>query len=159
MATRVAEAATLVAAEPAAALELWTDLERWPAFVEGFARVVERTGEWPGEGAAVVWDSIPQGRGRVTERVSAYAEPGAEGSGLLVTAVSDDTLVGEQTVAFHPADGGTRVELDLSYELAQPGPLSALTDFLFIRRALRDALRRTLERFAVEAEAGPPPGD
>jgi len=157
---RVAEAGTIVALDPARTLELWADLDRWPAFIEGFARIVERTGEWPLEGSAVLWESIPDGRGRVRERVTAHAAPGARGSGspgsgLLVTAVEDDTLAGTQTVAFHPIVGGTRVELDLSYELTQAGPLGAVTDFVFIRRALRDALRRTLLYFAAEAEQEP----
>jgi hypothetical protein len=47
---------------------------------------------------------------------------------------------------------GTRVELTLDYELSKYGPLRAVADVLFIRRALRDALRRTLRRFAIEAE-------
>jgi hypothetical protein len=43
------------------------------------------------------------------------------------------------------------VGLELEYELTKSGPLAALTDVLFIRRALTDALRRTLRRFGVEA--------
>jgi hypothetical protein len=42
--------------------------------------------------------------------------------------------------------------LELEYELTGAGPLAALTDALFIRRALRDMLRRTVSRFAVEAQ-------
>ncbi|MEX2253724.1 MAG: SRPBCC family protein [Thermoleophilaceae bacterium] len=155
---RVAEAGAIVPLEPARALALWTDLDRWPMFVEGFARLSQRSEEWPREGAEIVWESIPEGRGRVTERVQAYAEPGAEGSGLLVTAIEDDSLAGEQTAAFHPVEEGTRVELDLAYELTDAGFLAPVTDFIFIRRALRDALRRTLVHFAAEAAEGPPPG-
>jgi hypothetical protein len=44
------------------------------------------------------------------------------------------------------------VSLRLEYELTKDGPLSALADVLFIRRAVRDALGRTLRRYAVEAE-------
>ncbi len=40
----------------------------------------------------------------------------------------------------------------LDYELAKYGPLAGIADAIFIRRALRDALRRTLYRFVVEAE-------
>ncbi len=149
---RVAEAATIVALEPAEAMALWADLERWPMFVEGFARVVERRGAWPQQGSAIVWESIPDGRGRVSERVTAYSEPSKGGAGLLVTAVEDDTLAGEQTAAFDAVEEGTRVELELAYGLQRGGPLSVLTDFIFIRRALRDALRRTLLHFAAEAQ-------
>ncbi len=44
------------------------------------------------------------------------------------------------------------MELRLEYELARSGPLRGVADVLFIRRALRDSLRRTLDRFAVEVE-------
>jgi hypothetical protein len=43
------------------------------------------------------------------------------------------------------------VELRLDYELANPGPFRAIADVLFIRRALTQALNRTLARFATEA--------
>ena len=41
--------------------------------------------------------------------------------------------------------------MDLDYTLTEGGPLSGITDLLFIRRALTDAIRRTLRRFATEA--------
>jgi hypothetical protein len=55
-----------------------------------------------------------------------------------------------QTVAFEALEGGVSVRLGLRYELAAAGPLARLTDVLFIRRALADSLRRTLERFGRE---------
>ena len=51
-----------------------------------------------------------------------------------------------------PAGDGSEAELSLEYELAKYGPLRGVADALFIRRALRDMLRRTLRRFAIEAE-------
>ena len=42
--------------------------------------------------------------------------------------------------------------VELDYELTKYGPLRAVADVIFIGRALRDSLRRTLGRFAVEAE-------
>ena len=45
MRTATAEAEVRLA--PEAALRLWTDLSRWPTFVEGFARVVEVDPGWP----------------------------------------------------------------------------------------------------------------
>ena len=66
---RTARAQGLVPLEPGAALALWTDTGRWPSFVEGFARVVERSEDWPGQEERVVWESIPGARGRVTEKV------------------------------------------------------------------------------------------
>jgi hypothetical protein len=144
--SRTARAAALVQLDPEGARELWTDLRRWPTFVEGFAHVVEVSPEWPAEGSKLVWRSGPGGRGTVTERV-VESSPSA-----LRTQVFEDALSGEQTVTFEPGDEGTRVQLRVEYDLTSSGPLRALSDLLFIRRALRDALRRTLDRFAVEAE-------
>jgi hypothetical protein len=126
-------------------MRLWTDVERWPTFVEGFSHVVEVSADWPEEGARLVWQSNPSGRGRVTEKVV------ESGAALVRTQVYEDALVGEQAVSFEPAEEGTRMELRLDYELAQSGPLRGVADVLFIRRALNQALTRTLARFATEA--------
>ena len=143
---RTAKAQTLVTLEPPAARELWSDPRRWASFVEGFARVREASGDWPGEGAKLVWESIPAGRGRVTERV---VESETQS---FATEVFDDSLHGTQRARFEPEEDGTRVVVELEYELTKYGPLRAVADLIFIRRALRDSLRRTLGRFAVEAE-------
>ena len=143
---RVARAGARVALEPAAAAELWADVTRWPSFVEGFGHVVSLDPDWPRKGAKVVWQSVPDGRGRVTESV-------LEHRGLtLRTQVFEEALAGRQTARFEPAPGGSVVDVQLEYDLARYGRLSGLADLIFIRRALRDALRRTLRRFSVEAE-------
>jgi uncharacterized membrane protein len=144
--SRVARAATVVPLAPEGALALWTDVGRWPTFVEGFARRLELSGEWPAEGARIVWESGPGGRGRVTERVVEH------GTGRFETRVSEEALQGRQALSVSEDAEGTRVELSLDYELTKYGPLRAVADVLFIRRAQRDALRRTLRRFATEAE-------
>ena len=42
--------------------------------------------------------------------------------------------------------------VEIDYELNEGGPLRALADVIFVRRkAPCDSIRRTLERFAVEA--------
>ena len=129
------------------AFGLWTDLTRWPTFVDGFGHVDRVSGGWPDEGAQLVWRSGPAGRGLVTEKVVA-SEPGAR----FVTQVFEERMRGAQAVTFTPTDeDSTRVDIELDYQLTQGGPLKAVTDFLFIRRALTDALRRTLRRFATEA--------
>jgi hypothetical protein len=46
-----------------------------------------------------------------------------------------------------------QITLELDYELKRPGVGGALTDLFFVRRALRESLRRTLDRFAIELEA------
>ena len=117
--------------------------------MEGFGHVLEVDAAWPDTGSKAVWDSIPGGRGRVTELVLERAD------GRLVTQVFEEALAGTQTFAVvpGPADGGSIVELTLEYELGRRrDPSAGSSDALFIRRALRDALRRTLRRFAVEAE-------
>jgi hypothetical protein len=144
---RVARAETEVALTPEAALRLWTDVARWPSFVEGFAHVVEHDPEWPAEGSRVVWESIPAGRGRVTEKVT--EPPSGE---RFATLVFEDRMAGRQVVRAAEAAGGARVELSMEYTLTRYGPLAFAADALFIRRALRDSLRRTIERFRVEAE-------
>ena len=132
---------------PAAAAEtLWTDVRRWPTFVEGFARVQRVDPDWPAPGSKVVWESIPGGRGQVTERVVEHE------SGRFAVEVYEEALSGRQTLTFEPdEEHGTLVTLELDYGLTRAGPLRALADVLFIRRALSDALARTLRRFATEA--------
>ncbi|HYP49125.1 MAG TPA: SRPBCC family protein [Thermoleophilaceae bacterium] len=143
---RSASAQAPVALEPAAALALWVDTGRWPTFVEGFGHTASLARDWPREGASHVWESRPGGRGRVTERVL------QTGASSLKVQLFEERLTGEQTVIFEPREEGSLMELRLDYELSQGGPLRAVADALFIRRALRDALRRTVQRFAVEAE-------
>jgi hypothetical protein len=122
-------------------------VSRWSSFVEGFARELERTPEWPAAGSRVVWESTPAGRGRVTEKVVE-----GEGPDRFVTLVFEDRLHGTQTFRVVESEGGSRAELALEYALTKYGPLGAVADAVFIRRAIRDSLRRTLFRFAVEAE-------
>jgi hypothetical protein len=131
---------------PPEVLRLWSDIERWPSFVEGFARRLELTEAWPEPGGRVVWESAPDGRGRVTETVTESAPD------RFSTQVFEKALMGTQTLRVLPASDGSEVELSLEYELTRYGPLGGVADALFIRRALRDALRRTLFRFGVEAE-------
>jgi hypothetical protein len=131
---------------PAEVLRLWSDVDRWPSFVEGYARRLELAGGWPEPGGRVVWESTPDGRGRVTEAVKEN-EPDR-----FSTQVFEKALTGTQTLRALPANGGSEVELALEYELTRYGPLGAVADALFIRRALRDSLRRTLYRFTIEAE-------
>jgi hypothetical protein len=135
-----------------AAERLWYDTSRWPSFVDGFARLVALEGAWPSAGSRVVRESTPAGRGRVEETVLAH-EPGSGQT----SRVEDPRLRGEQSVRFEVLEDGVAVTLELDYRLAQRDPLSGLVDVLFIRRALRDSLQRTLDHFARELadELGP----
>jgi hypothetical protein len=127
---------------------LWLDLDRWPAFVDGFRAIARREGNWPHTGARIVWDALRNGRGRVVEQVTDF-EPGV----TQLVRVEDPQLRGTQRVRFAAYEGGCEISLELDYALKEPGIAGRLTDVLFVRRALGDALRRTLRRFAVELEA------
>ena len=143
---RIARAEGQVPLTPEAALRLWTDVSRWPSFVEGFGGLLELDPGWPAEGSRAIWESVPAGRGRVTEK-AAESDPGR-----FATLVFEDRLAGLQTFRALESETGARVELSLEYTLTRYGPLGAVADAIFIRRALRDSLRRTLTRFGVEAE-------
>ena len=142
-------AAITVAGLASEAEDLWYDPQRWAAWIDGFGHVAKLEGDWPHEGARLLWDSPPQGRGRVEELVTAY-----EARTGHTLAVEDGKLRGTQTVAFEVASGDdVRVTLTLDYELKQRNLLTPLLDPLFIRRALRESLRRTLVRFGHERRA------
>jgi uncharacterized membrane protein len=142
----VARAATLVPLAPEEAYDLWTDIRRWPTFVDGFGHPERVDESWPQQGAKLVWKSVPGGRGAVTERV-VKAEPPR----MHEVTVFEEKLDGTQTVTFTPDADGTRVDLTLDYNVSVGGPLKPIVDVLFIRRAQNDALARTLRRFATEA--------
>lgn len=145
------QAQTVVDGRISEAEALWYDTRRWPTFVEGFHHVARREADWPAAGT-LVWDSVPQGRGRVVERVLRY-EPRVGQT----AEVEDEKSTGTQTVAFAVALDGerTRITLDLDYRLKdlRGGPLGALVDWVFIRPRQREALARTLARFARELAA------
>jgi hypothetical protein len=132
---------------------LWYDHRRWPAFVDGCKHVARVVGDWPHEGAEVIWDAYPGGRGRVLEQVRAYEA--RVGQSL---AVEDEKIRGTQRVAFAPHAGGVTVSLELDYELKDQRGLFGAFDLLFVRRPQRESLQRTLRRFAAELEAERDPG-
>ena len=120
---------------------LWFDTDRWASFVDGFAAVVSKDAGWPDSGA-LVWRSTPHGRGTVHERT---LERGA-------VEFHDDKLTGKQRVTFEPHGEHTRVTLVMEYRIEDPNPLTPMVDLLFVRRAMKDALQRTVVRFARERQ-------
>jgi uncharacterized membrane protein len=129
--------------------QVWFDPARWPSWVEGFGHVASLDDSWPEPGARLAWDSRPGGRGRVLETV-VRREPRVE----QVLDVEHGRIRGTQTVRFEGA--GTdraRIALELDYRIKQRNPLTGLVDLLFVRRVMRDSLRRTLARFATELRA------
>jgi hypothetical protein len=66
----------------------------------------------------------------------------------------DEKMSGTQSVRFAPAgDEGVLVALEQRWSLKAAYPGAALVDAIFIRRAVRDSLTRTLRRFAIELRA------
>jgi hypothetical protein len=137
-----------IAALASEAEALWYDSGRWPTFIDGLHHIARVDGDWPHAGARVLWDSNPGGRGRVQERVTAYAA--REGQTL---EVEDEKISGTQRVTFTPTERGVTVALELRYELKDAKPGMPIFDLLFIRRPQRDSLVRTLRRFRTELTA------
>jgi hypothetical protein len=132
---------------------LWYDHRRWPTFIDGLKHVARVDGDWPHAGAVVAWDSWPDGRGRVLERVVAHEARIGQ-----TLAVEDERILGTQRVAFTPHEGGVTVTLELAYEPKDTRLRRAPIDALFLRRPHREALQRTLRRFASELHAEREPG-
>ena len=99
---------------------LWYDPVRWAAWIDGFGHVVELPDGWPAEGR-LVWDSLPGGRGRVRETVTAYEARAGQ-----TLAVEDARLRGTQRVAFTPGPETVEITLSLDYELKERAPLIVL---------------------------------
>jgi hypothetical protein len=140
-----------VAASLAETWALYFDAGAWPAWVDGFGAVESSSG-YPERGGALRWRSTPAGRGLVEERVLEH-----EPRRLHRIAFSDPESEGELRTSFeietHPGgEAGTRVAQEASYRLLEAGPLTRLTDAIFIRPQIRRSLRRSLERFRAEAE-------
>jgi hypothetical protein len=143
-----AKASITVPGRAADAEALWYDPHRWQAWVDGFGHVVSLDEGWPARGAQLVWQSPPGGRGRVTERVVAYEMRIGQ-----TVEVDDPTLTGRQTVKFEPSSDEVLVTLSLEYRIKDRTPLTPVVDLLFVRRAMTDALRRTVTRFSNERKA------
>ena len=143
-----ASASISVPGRAADAEALWYDPHRWQSWIDGFGHVVTLSDGWPNRGAELVWESPPGGRGRVRERVVAYEMRTGQ-----TLEVEDATMTGRQTVAFEPGHDEVKVTLNLEYWIKDRTPLTPIVDLLFVRRAMNDALRRTVTRFANERKA------
>ena len=143
-----AKASISVPGRAADAEALWYDPHRWQAWIDGFGHVVSLSEGWPRRGAELVWESPPGGRGHVTERVVAYEMRLGQ-----TLEVEDATMTGTQKVAFEPGPEAVEVTLSLEYRIKDRTALTPVVDLLFVRRAMTDALRRTVTRFANERKA------
>jgi hypothetical protein len=143
-----ASATISVPGRAAEAEALWYDPARWASWIDGFGHVITLEGDWPEVGARVVWESPPGGRGRVQERVVAYESRTGQ-----TLDVEDATMSGRQRVEFTPGPDHVDVKLSLTYEIKDRKLITPVVDLLFVRRAMNDALRRTVTRFANERKA------
>ena len=143
-----AKASISVPGRAADAEALWYDPHRWQAWIDGFGHVISLDDGWPRRGAELVWESPPGGRGHVTERVVAYEMRLGQ-----TLEVEDATMTGTQKVAFEPGPEAVEITLSLEYRIKDRTALTPVVDLLFVRRAMTDALRRTVTRFANERKA------
>jgi hypothetical protein len=143
-----ASATISVPGRAAEAEALWYDPNRWASWVDGFGHVIKLEGDWPAVGARVIWESPPGGRGRVQERVVAYESRTGQ-----TLEVEDATMSGRQQVEFTPGSDHVDIRLSLDYEIKDRSLITPVVDLLFVRRAMNDALRRTVTRFANERKA------
>ncbi len=130
--------------------ETWAryfDPDGWTAWVEGFGHVEQSDG-YPDEGGTLRWRSNAAGRGAVTERVLTH-EPRT----LHRIAFTDPQSSGELTTRFAVEGEGTRVTLELEYQVGRGGPLAWLTDVFFARGQVAGSLRRSLDDFRADVEA------
>jgi hypothetical protein len=140
-------AEVMVAALASAAEELWYDTARWPTFVDGLAHVAKVEGDWPRTGR-VLWDAKVDGRGRVDERVVEHEARVGQ-----TLRIEDEKITGTQRIEFRPDGAGCQDALVLEYRLKMDPPQRQLID-VFVRRPMRDSLKRTLQRFKRELETG-----
>jgi hypothetical protein len=112
---------------------------------------VERSGGYPEAGGRLRWRSSPAGRGTVEERVLEH-----EPRRLHRIAWSDPQSEGELETSFAvepgESDPATRLTQVLDYRLRRTGPLTWLTDHLFVRGQMARSMQRSLVQFRREIE-------
>ena len=131
--------------------DLYFDPAGWPRWVDGF-RAVEASDGYPEVGGTLRWRSTRAGRGTVTERVLEHRPPS-----MHRIAFSDPESEGELVTTFEVEAGpdgteGARVTQETTYQVRGAGPLTRLTDPIFIRPQVGRSLRRSLEQLRMEAE-------
>lgn len=137
----------LVGASLAEAWSHYFDERCWSSWVDGFHAVEAKDG-YPLPGSTLRWRSVPAGRGTVTERVIEH-EPRRRHR----IEFADPQSGGELLTEFEMEGEGTRVTVTMDYRLTGGGPLSRLTDVLFIRGQLGRSVERSLARLRLELES------
>jgi len=142
------EESVLVGGSLAETWDRYFDPGGWVEWVDGFGHTVESAG-YPNVGGQLVWQSIPAGRGEVTERVTEHAPRRRHR-----TSFSDPTMEGELDVRFEIEGEGTRITHALDYRLLERGPIARLGAMLFVRGQVRASIRRSLLTFRRVVESG-----
>ena len=137
----------LVSASLKEVWDLYFEPRSWASWVDGFQDVETVSDDYPQESGMLVWRSTPAGRGRVTETVLEHSPRTRHRIHF-----SDPESEGELLSEFGIEGEATRVKLTLAYRLPGNRAVAAITDRLFVRGQVRNALRRTLLRFKHEAE-------
>jgi hypothetical protein len=125
--------------------QLWNDRSRWASWIDGFAHLSKLDDEWPQAGARRVWVTPPGGRGLISETATAYTA----GAGQTL-AFEDERVSGTQAVRLE--SDGTRTRITVKVDLDTKAPLAPARKW-WLRRKLREALNRSLQRFSYELAA------
>jgi len=129
-----------VAAPPHLVFGLWTDLDRWPEWIEGLKKVTDVTGPLDQAGTRyVTWFGGMSGRNEVLEA----ARPRR-----IRTRLGSRLLRGVTEATFEPEDGGTRISQTFETE----GLLPAIAARIFSIGSYRGSFRGELETFKRIAE-------
>ena len=129
-----------VAAPPHLVFGLWTDLDRWPEWIEGLKKVTDVTGPLDQAGTRyVTWFGGMSGRNEVLE---------AERPRRIRTRLGSRLLRGVTEATFEPEDGGTRISQTFETE----GLLPAFAARIFSIGSYRGSFRGELNTFKRIAE-------
>ena len=145
-------ASVVIDAPLAAVWDFYFEPATWPAWVDQFAKVESSNG-YPESGCSLTWNSTRAGRGKVSERVVVH-EPRTRHRIEFTDPESEGKL--EVRFGIEPGEGtgSTKVEQEMEYAISGGGPLSGITDVLFVRAQVRRSLERSLARLRTEIEAG-----
>lgn len=138
----------MIAADLKEVWDLYFMTSGWSSWVDGFARVESAEG-YPQRGGTLRWQSIPAGRGLVSEKVLDH-EPRRRHR----VSFEDPESTGELETTFEIRGEQVRVAQKMTYKIRRPGILGPFTDIFFVRRQVAGSLGRSLARLKHEAEAG-----
>ena len=123
---------------------LWTDLDRWPEWIEGLTKITDVSGPLDQAGTSyVTWFGGMSGRHEVLE---------AERPRRIRTRLGSRLLRGVTEATFEPEDGGTRISQTFETE----GLLPAIAARIFSIGSYRGSFRGELDTFKRIAELEAP---